>query len=174
MSPAILGSVLILVLSASASVAFVMARGGLELAATIPTPAPLASVGVVAQASPTAIPTADQTPMPTPAPTAVATPSPSPSPSPSPTVTPSPTPPPTPKPTARATPRPAPTSDRYALLRVCPDAPRCWIYRVRAGDNIYSIANYFGISQDSIYSRNPFVRNGLRPGQDLRLPPPTR
>jgi LysM repeat protein len=60
------------------------------------------------------------------------------------------------------------------LLRPCPGTPRCWIYRVRAGDNIYSIANYFGISQDSIYDLNPFVRNGLRPGQDLRLPPPTR
>ncbi len=45
---------------------------------------------------------------------------------------------------------------------------------MRAGDNLYSIANYFGVSQDSIYDRNPFVRNGLRPGQDLRLPPPTR
>ena len=30
------------------------------------------------------------------------------------------------------------------------------------------------IDGDSIYARNPFVRNGLRPGQDLRLPPPTR
>jgi LysM repeat protein len=81
---------------------------------------------------------------------------------------------PTAKPTAKPTTRPAPTSDRYAVLRPCPDTPRCWIYRVRAGDNIYSIANWFGISQDSIYDRNPFVRDGLRPGQDLRLPPPTR
>jgi hypothetical protein len=30
------------------------------------------------------------------------------------------------------------------------------------------------VSLDSIYDRNPSVRNGLRPGQDLRLPPPTR
>ncbi len=89
-----------------------------------------------------------------------------------PTPTPSPT--PTPRPTPTPTARPAPTSDRYALLRPCPGTSRCWIYRVRAGDNIYSIANYFGVTQASIYDRNPFVRNGLRPGQDLRLPPPTR
>jgi hypothetical protein len=177
MSPAMLASLLALVLSASASVAFVMARGGLELAAALPT-ATVASAAALAQASASPIPTTVSTPMVTPEASAATTPapppSPAPSPSPSPTATPSQTPPPTPKPTARATPRPAPTSDRYALLRPCPDAPRCWIYRVRAGDNIYSIANYFGVSEASIYSRNPFVRNGLRPGQDLRLPPPTR
>lgn len=161
-SPAVIGSVLVLAMAVSASLAFVMARGGLELTATVPTASPLASQGAVAWASATPAPTATPTPTPT------ATPSPTPSPSPSPT------PGPTPSPSPTATPRPAPTSDRYALLRRCPDEPRCWIYRVRAGDNIYSIANYFGVSQDSIYSRNPFVRNGLRPGQDLRLPPPTR
>jgi hypothetical protein len=40
---------------------------------------------------------------------------------------------------------------------------------------VYSIAHYFGVSQDSIYARNPWLRNtGLRAGQQLRLPPPTR
>ena len=49
------------------------------------------------------------------------------------------------------------------------------IRTVRRGDNVYSIARYFGVSQDSIYSRNPWLRNtGLRAGQELRLPPPTR
>ena len=57
----------------------------------------------------------------------------------------------------------------------CPETPRCWIYRVRAGDNLYSIANCFGVSLDSIYARNPWARTqGLRAGQELRLPPPTR
>ncbi len=163
-SPAVIGSVLALIMAASASLAFVLARGGLELTAAAPTPSPIASQGAVAQASATP----EATPIATASPTRTA----SPSPTPTPTPTPSPTvsPPPTVAPTAR----PAPTSDRYALLRPCPGTPRCWIYRVRAGDNIYSIANYFGISQDSIYDRNPLVRNGLRPGQDLRLPPPTR
>jgi LysM repeat protein len=140
----------------------------LELPLAVGTASPSASQGAVAQASATPDPTAAPTPIPTASPTPAPTPSPSPSP------TPTPTPRPTAKPTAKPTARPAPTSDRYALLRPCPGTPNCWIYRVRAGDNIYSIANYFGISQDSIYDRNPFVRNGLRPGQDLRLPPPTR
>ena len=169
-SPAVLGSVLVLVMATSASLAFVLARGGLELAAAVPTRSPIASVGAVAQASTTPVPT----PAPTPIPTATPSPTPSPTPTPTPSPSPSPSPTPTPRPTATPTPRPAPTSNRYALLRPCPGTPRCWIYRVRAGDNIYSIANYFGVSQDSIYDRNPFVRNGLRPGQDLRLPPPTR
>ena len=61
------------------------------------------------------------------------------------------------------------------MLTACPDAARCWIYRVRSGDNLFSIANYFGVSLDSIYDRNPWVRqSGLRAGQELRLPPPTR
>lgn len=164
LSPAVIGSVLVLVMATSASLAFVMARGGLELAAAIPSASPIASVGAVAQASARPVPTI----VPTPVPTAT------PSPTPTPTASPSPTPSPTPRPTAKPTPRPAPTSDRYAVLRPCPDAPRCWIYRVRAGDNLYSIANWFGVPLDSIYDRNPFVRNGLRPGQELRLPPPTR
>jgi cell division septation protein DedD len=165
-SPAVIGSVLALVLATSASLAFVMVRGGLELPVAVLTASPIASQGAVAQASATPAPTTAPTPIPTATPSLAPTPSPSP--------TPTPTPRPTAKPTAKPTTRPAPTSDRYALLRPCPGTPRCWIYRVRAGDNIYSIANYFGISQDSIYDLNPFVRNGLRPGQDLRLPPPTR
>jgi LysM repeat protein len=61
------------------------------------------------------------------------------------------------------------------LLKPCPNTPRCWIYTVRSGDNLYSIANYFGVSMNSIYARNPWVKNtGLRAGQQLRLPPPTR
>jgi LysM repeat protein len=167
LTPAVLGSLLVLVMAASASVAFVMARGGMELAVAVPTSSPAPSVVAVAQASATPVPTVVSTPIPTVAPTAIPTASPSPSPVPSPT--------PTPKPTATPTPRPAATSDRYAVLRPCPDAPRCWIYVVRAGDNLYSIAHWFGISLDSIYDRNPWTRTeGLRAGQELRLPPPTR
>jgi LysM repeat protein len=78
-------------------------------------------------------------------------------------------------PTANPTPVATPRSDRYKLLKACPNTPKCWIYTVRSGDNVYSIAHYFGVSQDSIYARNPWLRNtGLRAGQQLRLPPPTR
>lgn len=166
LTPAILGSLLVLVLAASASVAFVLAGGGLELA-VVPTASPVPSATNVA--------VVPATPSPTNAPTQTPTPTASPSPSPSPTASPSPSPAPTPTPTPEATVQPAATSDRYALLRPCPDTPRCWIYRVRSGDNLFSIANYFGVSQDSIYSRNPWTRTqGLRAGQELRLPPPTR
>ena len=177
MSPAVLISLLVLVMAASASVAFVMARGGLEMAVAAESTRPAASATAVAAASVAPEPTTASTPAATPAPAVSSTPaatpvlSPSPSPSPAPTPTPSPTAAPTPEPTAR----PAATSDRYALLRACPGTSGCWIYRVRAGDNLFSIANYFGVSLDSIYDRNPWARTqGLRAGQELRLPPPTR
>jgi hypothetical protein len=165
-SPAVLASIVVLVMAASASLAFVMARGGLELAAAATSaPGPSATAVAAASTIPTPVPTLAPTPAPTAAPTASPAPTPSPTPGPSPTAT------LTPKSTAP----PAARSDRYALLRACPGTPRCWIYRVRAGDNLYSIANYFGVSLDSIYDRNPWTRTqGLRAGQELRLPPPTR
>ena len=171
LTPAVLGSLVVLVISASASLAFVMARGGLELVAAAPTSSPAPSATAVAVASVAPAPTVAVTPTP------VLTPAPTPSPSPSPSASPSPTPTPTPtaSPTEKPTAKPAATSDRYAVLRPCPDAPQCWIYRVRAGDNLYSIAHWFGVSLDSIYARNPWTRTeGLRAGQELRLPPPTR
>ena len=176
LTPAVLGSLVVLVMAASASVAFVMARGGLELAAAIPTEPPVASATAVAVAPVTPVPTAILTPVPTAIPTAIPTPVPTPSPTASPTPAPTPSPSPTPRPTAKPTTQPTTgTASRYAVLRACPDAPRCWIYRVRAGDNLYSIAHWFGVSIDSIYARNPWARTqGLRAGQELRLPPPTR
>jgi LysM domain len=166
-SPAVLVSLVILVMAASTSVAFVLARGGMEMAVAAGSAPPAPSVTAVAAAPASPTPTIPATAAPTASPTA----SPTSSPTPTPTATPTPTPAPTPSPTAR----PSPTSDRYALLRACPGTPRCWIYRVRAGDNLFSIANYFGVSLDSIYDRNPWARTqGLRAGQELRLPPPTR
>jgi len=165
MSPAMLGSLVVLVLALSASVGFVLARGGaLDIGPTGNLAS--ASPSAVAAASPSAVASA---PVVAPTSTMAVTPSPTPS------ATPSPTPVVTPAPTAAPTPRAKMRSDRYRLLRACPDAPRCWIYRVRSGDNLYSIARYFGVSQDSIYARNAWLRDrGLRAGQELRLPPPTR
>ena len=165
MSPAMLGSLVVLVMALTASVAFVLARGGVMSIGPSASPSGSAPVAVVSPsnlpASPTAVGQVTPTPAPTPAPTPTTTP------------TSSPTPSPTPAPTR--TPRPSPTSDRYQLLRACPNTPRCYVYTVRRGDNVFSIARYFGVSQDSIYSRNPWLRDsGLRAGQQLRLPPPTR
>ena len=67
-------------------------------------------------------------------------------------------------------------SDRYKLLDPCPSQPNCWIYTVRSGDNLYSIAHYFGIPMSVIYDWNPRYANGarLRDGDQIRMPPPRR
>lgn len=173
LSPAVIASLLVVVLAFSASVAFVVGRGGIALQAAVPDAS--ASPSSVAVASPSVVPTSEASPEPSassgPTGSPTGAPTPSPTPTPSPSLTPSPTASPTPTPTAT----PRPTSNRYELLTACPNTPRCWIYRVRSGDNLFSIANYFGVSLDSIYDRNPWLRNtGLRQGQELRLPPPTR
>jgi LysM repeat protein len=56
----------------------------------------------------------------------------------------------------------------------CPDAPDCFVYTVRSGDNLWSIARYFGVSLDAVYERNPGIQLApLRPGMPVILPPPT-
>jgi LysM repeat protein len=166
LTPATIGALALLAAAFSASVMFMVARGGLELpAAAGPNASPAASV--IAEA-PSLAPSLEPSVAPT------ATPSPaastSPTPMPSPTQTPGPTPSPTPIPT----PTPSLTSARYALLKPCPDKPDCWIYRVRSGDNLFSIANYFGVPLATVKRLNPWTANGLRAGRDLILPPPTR
>jgi LysM repeat protein len=163
-SPPVIAAVLVLVLAAAASVGFLFARGGLALALPSPTPSQVA----VASSSPTPEPTIV-------APTTSPSPSPVP-PSPSLSPTPSPSPARTAAPTAIATPTPAPTSDRYAVLVACPDAPDCWIYIVRAGDNFQSIVNWFGVPYDTVARMNPQLGDlaTLHVGDKIRMPPPTR
>jgi LysM repeat protein len=165
MSVPMLASLVVLVIAITASVGFVLARGGALSIGPGASPGGSQPVAVVSPSpasigpsiSPSLVAEATRTPDPTPSPTPTPTPSPS----------------PTPRPTA--TPRPTPSSDRYQLLSACPNTSRCWIYTVRRGDNLFSIAHYFGVSTDAVYSRNPWLRNsGLRAGQQLRLPPPTR
>ena len=167
LTPATIGALALLAAAFSASVMFTFARGGLDLpvAGAIPTPS---AVAVVPSVEPSVAPSAEVSlaPSPTPAasPSATAVPSATPSPSPS----------PTPSVTPRPSATPAPTSDRYALLKPCPNKPDCWIYRVRSGDNLFSIANYFGVPLATVKALNPWTANGLRAGRDLILPPPTR
>lgn len=173
---ATVAALLILVLSAGISFGFVVQRGGIDLpvmtggaspstVAVVDTPGPTGFIetptpaaSVAATASPSPIVTPAPTPAPTPEPTSVATPQ------------------PTPEPTVAPTSTPQPTSDRYALLVPCPDQPDCWLYTVRVGDNLFSIANYFGVPLNTIYAWNPRYANGagLRAGDEIRMPPPTR
>jgi LysM repeat protein len=182
LTPAVFGSIVLLIGAFALSVGFVASRGGMEVA-SIASAAP--SVAAVASASPapstaaaapsvavspspvvaSAVPSPSATVAPTP------TPMPSPTPSPSPTAEPTPSPSSTPRPTATSKPR----SNRYALLTACPGTAKCWIYRVRSGDNLYSIARYFGVPIAKVYAMNTWLKStGLKSGQTLRLPPPTR
>jgi LysM repeat protein len=165
-------AILILILSAGISFGFVLQRGTLAMPER-PEPTPTAAPSL-ATGEPTLAPITPTLP-----PTPVATPSPestpqvTPTPEPTPEITP--TPAPTPKATPKATPKPTPTSDRYKLLKPCPDAPNCWIYTVRSGDNLYSIARYFGHTEATLIKWNPWLATTpLRAGQEIRMPPPTR
>ena len=165
LTPAIVATLLVLAASFALSVGFVVANGGMDLPmasgsspeagiqSPAPSPASSASPAVASEApSPVASPSASasiaaETAAPSVAPTA----------SPS------------------SAPTPAPSSDRYALLEPCGDAPDCWIYTIRGGDNLVSIARYFGVPFDTVVELNPWTETTqLVAGQELRLPPPTR
>jgi LysM repeat protein len=167
LTPAIAGALLVLAASFALSVGFVVANGGMSLPGGV-NPSPLIADGPAdpaPSASPEATAAAASEP-PTAEPSAEASPDASvdaetadPSASSSPSLAPSPT----------------PTSDRYALLNPCPDASDCWIYVIRGGDNLVSIARYFGVPLTEVYERNPWAETtSLVAGQELRLPPPTR
>ncbi len=169
------GALVVFALAFAVSLAFVIANGGLVLSAAAPTSSPAGSVlGDVATPPSTAAPVATAAPSPTPLPAASPSPTPSPTPTPTATATSSPTPTPTATPTATPTSSAAPTSSRLALLKPCPDASNCYIYVVRRGDNLSSIANYFGVSLSKVLAMNPWTKNGLAIGHDLRIPTPTR
>ena len=152
-------AIALLVLSAGASFAFVLVRGGFNGRPSNPGPA----AAVSATSTPRAAATPTIAPTTTPSPSARTTPSPSAA------VTPSATPTPTPSVTPLA------SSDRYALLTACPTKPDCYLYTVRRGDNLSAIAHYFGITLDAVRQLNPWTQTkGISPGDKLILPPPTR
>ena len=168
-TPATAGALVLFALAFVISVGFVVANGGLALTAAVPTATPGGAVlGEIETAPPKALPTPELTAEPTAAPE----PTPSPSPSPSSTPTAAPTPIATAEPTTKATPRPS--SNRFALLKACPGTPDCYIYIVRSGDNLFSIAKYFGVPLKTVQAMNPWTKSGLVAGHELRIPTPTR
>lgn len=165
-TPAMAGALAVFLVAFAISLGFMLANGGLALSEA-QTPVPSAAVlGEVETAAPDATPVESPIATSTPAPTAT----------PQPTSTATPVPSATPAASPRATARPTtrPTSGRYALLRPCPDQVDCWVYRIRAGDNLISIARYFGVSLKTVQAWNPWTAGGLKIGRDLRIPPPTR
>ncbi|MEW5991936.1 MAG: LysM domain-containing protein [Chloroflexota bacterium] len=160
LTPAVVAASAFLVASASAAIAFVAVRGGIDLPIASP-PGP----SQVAVASPT--PTTGLEPTPVASPTTAPTPPSTVAPTTSATA-----PPPSPTPA----PTPLPTSDRYALLEPCPSTPDCYIYTVRTGDNLQSIAGYFGVPYQTVLDLNPQIADPsiIQPGDEVTLPPPTR
>jgi LysM domain-containing protein len=172
-SPAILIAALVFAAAIAASFGFLAVRGGFELAlatsspsdvAAAPTPAGTTALGIGSPGPGLSAP-----------PTAPASTAPSaPAPTPSPATSTAPTPGPTPTPTPGPTPKPKPSSDRYALLTACPARSDCWIYVIRSGDNLVSIANWFGVDYDRVRAMNPNLRIPIHAGDRLRIPTPTR
>jgi hypothetical protein len=166
-SRAVIGASLVLAASLATSIGFLAIRGGFTVPLASAPTAPAIAVASLA-------PTASLAPAASPSPTSAPTPSPSPIPSASPPPSPSPTPAPTPTATPARTPPPAPSSDRYAVLTKCPNQSDCWIYVIRSGDNLRSIANWFGVSFDRMMAMNPNLRTPIHAGDRLRIPTPTR
>jgi hypothetical protein len=149
------------------SVAFVAANGGVTVPGFGPA-TPAATDVAVASPSPT---TAVATPVPSTTTEPSATPAPSEAP---PSASPTATPEPTGTPVSSA--GPSPSSDRYAVLAPCPDRPDCYIYVIRQGDNLFSIAAWFGVPFPTVLELNPWIGDAsrIKPGDRLTLPPPTR
>jgi hypothetical protein len=155
-----------LVLSAAASFAFVISRGGL----TMPTGAgPAGVAGASASAPVVAVVPTEGAPTPS-TPVAVLTPEPTIAATPPPTT--EPTLPPTPSPTAPPTPTPSPTPSVEGL-EPCSDQPDCFVYIVQSGDSLWAIGQRFGHSLETVREWNPWTESrGLRPGAEILLPPP--
>jgi hypothetical protein len=69
-----------------------------------------------------------------------------------------------------------PSPERLALVTPCPAEPDCYLYQLRSGDNLTSVATYFGVSNGELLDRNPEITDPstVRTGKVIRLPTPRR
>jgi LysM domain-containing protein len=173
-STAIIVAAMVFLAAIAASFAFLGVRGGFAFAGTSSgnpsqvAVAPSISASVGASASNLAVASASLSAL------GSTSPSPSPSSTAAPSATPAATPAPTPTATVLPTRTPTPTSDRFAVLTKCPSTPDCWIYVIRSGDNLYSIAHWFGVDYNRMRAMNPNLQVPIRAGDTLRIPTPTR
>ena len=109
------------------------------------------------------------------------------SPPPSPTLEPTASLGPTLAPTPVATPwPPGATASRMNLLVPCTGQANCYVYTVRGSgpppggngssvpDSLANIATFFGVSLNEINAMNPWASSGIKAGDKLKIPPPTR
>jgi hypothetical protein len=63
----------------------------------------------------------------------------------------------------------------FARLQPCGDVADCYLYVVRPGDRLSTIADRFGVSLTAILGANPRITdaNAIYSGQTIRLPGPT-
>jgi LysM repeat protein len=145
LTPAIVGAAGFVVVCAFLSVAFVAARGGLELPLASPSTAPVA-VASPAPSGPGAPPSATPPLSPRPSLAPSGPPS-SPAASAGPSASAVPTQPPTRGPT--------PTPDPLAALPACPDELDCHVYTVRRGDTLGRIADRYRVPYQVVVALNP-------------------
>ncbi|HEY2916078.1 MAG TPA: LysM peptidoglycan-binding domain-containing protein [Candidatus Limnocylindrales bacterium] len=167
LTPAVAAAVVFVVLAGGVAMAFVGARGGLEL--------PVAATGspgiALASTSPTLAPTtpapatsAPATLPPSVAPSLVTSPEPS---APGPTASPA----ATVLPSLGPTPGPSSPADPLTALPACPDHPGCYEYTVRIGDSFTAVNDRFGLLLWITDALNPEVadKGVIVVGQTLYL-----
>ncbi len=165
---ATVAALLVLLLSAGMSFGFVLRRGGIDLSSFA---APSSTAGAVVPS--VAVATASAVAGASPDVTAATSLSPSPSPPVTPTLAPSPAATPAPTPTPKPIPPGSPS--RMKLVTACPGVTDCYIYRIKSGDSLYSVAQFFGVKLSRIYAMNPTVKpSALHAGTQLKIPTPTR
>jgi hypothetical protein len=172
-STAVLAGALLCLMAATVVVAAMMGfLPGMAVTPDQSTPTPAVSASAEESPTPTASPAAT--------PTVAVTPTASPA------ATPTPTPTPVPTPVPSITWPPGATASRMDLLTPCPGESDCWIYVVRGpgpppsgngssvADTLSGICAWFGVSVDTVLQMNPWAAAGITPGDELKIPPPTR